>query len=57
MQTLTERIRGMEIDIKVREAITEHYREIGQPEPNWRRSDHDDWWYEYLRQREDESDK
>ena len=57
MQTLTERIRGMEIDLKVREAITEYYNEIGEPEPNWRRSDCYDWWYDYLRQLEDESDK
>ena len=57
MQTLTERIRGMEIDLKVREAITEYYNEIGEPEPNWRRSDCYDWWYDYLRQLEDESNK
>ena len=36
MKTLTNKILGIEIDRKVRKAITEYYKEKGIPEPNWR---------------------
>ncbi len=36
MKNLTKTILGIEIDRKVRKAITEYYKEKGIPEPNWR---------------------
>ena len=36
METLTKRKRGVEANEKVREAISDWYREAGLPEPPWR---------------------
>ena len=36
MESLKKRMSGFELDRKVREAISEFYREQGLPEPNWR---------------------
>ena len=50
MKTLMQRKRNMEIAQIIDEALEEYYSSIGKPVPNWKTSDNDQWWIEYLKE-------
>ena len=47
METLTKRMRIIEISQKIDQALFEYYSERGKDVPNWKRKD-PDWWIDYL---------
>ena len=50
MQTLTKRMKNMEIAQTIDDALYEYYTvERGKPVPNWRYIKDQDWWIDYLR--------
>ncbi len=49
MQTLTKRMRSMEIAQIIDDALYQYYVvEKGKEVPNWRYMKDQDWWLEYL---------
>ena len=48
MQTLTKRMRNMEVKQIIDEALFEYYSEKGMEVPNWRRNKDPQWWIDYL---------
>ena len=40
----------MKADEIVRKAITDYYKEIGKPEPNWRPQRNDQWFIDYCKE-------
>jgi hypothetical protein len=50
MQTLTKRMRTIEISQKIDQALFEWYSERGKEVPNWKREKDPQWWTNYLRE-------
>ena len=50
MQTLTKRMRTIEISQKIDRALFEWYSERGKEVPNWKREKDPQWWTNYLRE-------
>lgn len=49
MQTLTMRMKNMEIAQTIDEAINEWYSLHNLPVPDWKQKRDPDWWKDYLR--------
>ena len=49
MQTLTKRMRSMEVKQIIDDALFEYYSEKGMEVPNWRMRKNPQWWIDYLR--------
>ena len=49
MQTLTKRMRSMEVKQIIDEALEEYYTERGLEVPQWRMRKNPQWWVDYLR--------
>ena len=50
MQTLTKRMRNMEVKQIIDDALFEWYTEIGIEVPEWRRTKDPQWWIDYLKE-------
>lgn len=50
MQTLTKRMKLIEISQTIDQALFEYYSEKGMDVPNWRRQKDPEWWTNYLRE-------
>lgn len=50
MQTLTKRMKLIEISQTIDQALFEYYSEKGMDVPNWRRPKDPEWWTNYLRE-------
>ena len=50
MQTLTKRMKLIEISQTIDQALFEYYSEKGMDVPNWRRQKDPNWWTNYLRE-------
>ena len=50
METLTKRMRIIEISQKIDQALFEYYSERGKDVPNWKRQKDPQWWTNYLRE-------
>jgi len=48
MQTLTKRMRTIEISTKIDQALYEYYSEKGMEVPVWKRNKDPKWWIDYL---------
>jgi len=48
MQTLTKRMRSMEVKQIIDETLEEYYTERGLEVPQWRMRRNPDWWISYL---------
>jgi len=48
MQTLTRRMRNMEVSQIINDAILEWYSDQGQEVPQWRMQKDPQWWIDYL---------
>jgi len=48
METLTKRMRMIEISNKINEALWEWYSERGLDVPNWKMEKDPQWWIDYL---------
>jgi hypothetical protein len=48
METLTKRMRNIEVAQKIDEALEEHYSSLGLPVPRWRMRKDPQWWIDYL---------
>ena len=48
MQTLTKRMRQVEIAEIIDEAINEYYSLHGKEVPNWKMQKDPQWWIDYL---------
>jgi hypothetical protein len=48
MQTLTKRMRTIEISTKIDQALYEYYSEKGMEVPVWKRNKDPQWWIDYL---------
>lgn len=48
METLTKRMRMIEVSNKINEAIWEWYSERGLDVPNWKMKKDPQWWIDYL---------
>ena len=48
MQTLTKRMRNMEVKQIIDDALFEYYSERGLEVPQWRMRKDPQWWTEYL---------
>jgi len=50
MQTLTRRMKSMEIEQIIDDALHQYYViEQGKPVPKWRYIKDQDWWIQYLK--------
>ena len=47
-QTLTRRMRNMEVSQIINDAILEWYSDQGQEVPQWRMQKDPQWWIDYL---------
>ena len=50
METLTKRMKSIEISEKLDRALYEWYSERGMDVPNWKLKKDPDWWINYLNQ-------
>ena len=50
MQTLTKRMKLIEVAQTIDQALFEYYSEKGMDVPNWRRQKDPEWWTNYLRE-------
>lgn len=50
MQTLTKRMKLIEISQTIDQALFEYYSEKGMDVPNWKRQKDPEWWTNYLRE-------
>jgi len=50
MQTLTKRMKSMEIAQTIDDALFEYYSEKGMEVPKWRMQKDPQWWIDYLRE-------
>ena len=48
MQTLTKRMKRIEISTTIDQALYEYYSEKGMEVPVWRRNKDPQWWIDYL---------
>ena len=48
MQTLTKRMKTIEISTKIDQALYEYYSEKGMEVPDWKRCKDPQWWIDYL---------
>lgn len=48
MQTLTKRMKRIEISNTIDQALYEYYSEKGMEVPVWRRNKDPQWWIDYL---------
>ena len=48
METLTKRMRNIEVAQKIDEALEEYYSSLGLPVPKWRMRKDPQWWIDYL---------
>jgi len=53
MQTLTRRMRNMEVSQIINDAILEWYSDQGQEVPQWRMQKDPQWWIDYLKELEE----
>lgn len=49
METLTKRMRNIEIEEKIDKALWEWYFERGLEVPNWKIQKNPQWWQSYLK--------
>jgi len=56
MQTLTRRMRNMEVSQIINDAILEWYSNQGQEVPQWRMQKDPQWWIDYLNELKGETD-
>jgi len=56
MQTLTRRMRNMEVSQIINDAILEWYSDQGQEVPQWRMQKDPQWWIDYLNELKGETD-
>ena len=54
MQTLTKRMKRIEISEKLDEAIWKWYFEHGKEVPNWKYEKDPQWWIDYINQLNEE---
>ena len=50
MQTLTKRMKLIEISQTIDRTLFEYYSEKGMDVPNWKREKDPQWWTNYLRE-------
>lgn len=48
METLTKRMRNIEVAQKIDEAINEYYSLQDRPVPRWKMQKDPQWWIDYL---------
>jgi len=53
MQTLTKRMRNMEVERIINDALLEYYSDKGMEVPRWRMQKDPQWWIDYLLEIED----
>ena len=56
MLMLMKKKRNMEIAQIIDDALEEHYSELGLPVPNWKRQKDPQWWIDYLKDLDIDSD-
>lgn len=54
MQTLTKRMKRIEISEKIDEAIWKWYFDHGKEVPNWKYEKDPQWWIDYINQLNEE---
>ena len=53
MQTLTKRMRNMEVAQIINDALLEYYSDKGLEVPKWQMQKDPQWWVDYLMEIED----
>ena len=57
MQTLTKRMRNMEVKQIIDDALFEYYSNKGLDVPNWKMQKDPQWWIDYLKELENDNNR